>query len=56
MTKLLNGNEVAEVLHISRTQAYRLMRSQELKTVRFGRLVRVRSEDLAQFIQQHLEG
>ena len=50
---LLNGDDIANALKISRAQAYRLMRG-ELKTVRFGRLVRVRPEDLEQFIQEHL--
>ena len=54
MSNLLSGEEVAERLQISRTHAYRIMRGEELKTVRFGRIVRVREEDLEKFIAEHL--
>lgn len=50
---LLNGDDLAEVLNISRTQAYRLMRKGDIKSIRFGRLVRVHPKDLEQFILEH---
>jgi excisionase family DNA binding protein len=52
--RLLKANEVAEKLSISRSQAFTLMRSGDLPTVRFGRLVRVRPEDLETFITRNL--
>jgi excisionase family DNA binding protein len=53
--KLLKANEVAEVLRISKAQAYRLMRTGELKCVRFGpQTVRVRKDDLTEFIKENL--
>jgi excisionase family DNA binding protein len=53
-SQLLKANEVAERLNISRSQAFTLMRNGDLPTVRFGRLVRVRPEDLESFIVQNL--
>jgi excisionase family DNA binding protein len=54
--QLLKANEVAQRLNISRSQAFTLMRNGELPTVRFGRLCRVRPEDLEDFIIQNLSG
>ena len=54
--KLLKADDVARVLNVSRTQAYRLMRG-ELPVVRFGgATVRVRLADLERFISEHIEG
>lgn len=54
ISKLLNARQVAEILGVSRTQAYRLMES-ELPSVRFGqRTVRVRPEDLKRYIEDHI--
>lgn len=52
--RLLNGPQVAEILNISRASAYNLMKGGELTSVRFGRLVRVRPEDLEEFILSNL--
>ena len=51
---LLKGREVAEILSVSRALAYRLMANGEIPTVRFGRTVRVRPEDLEGFISNNL--
>lgn len=53
--KLLKPAQVAEILGISRTAAYRLM-GHELPAVRFGATVRVRAADLEKFIQENLTG
>lgn len=55
-TKLLRGKDIAEILNISRSQAFALMRDEKIPTVRFGRSVRVRPEDLEGFIQTNLTG
>ena len=55
-TKLLRGEEVAELLSISRSQAFHLMRVGTIPTVRFGRSVRVRPEDLEKFIHESVSG
>lgn len=54
--KLLKAEDVAKVLNVSRTQAYRLMR-ESLPVVRFGgATVRVRLSDLEAFIAAHITG
>lgn len=55
-TYLLKAKEVAERLNISRSQAFALMRDEKIPIVRFGRSVRVRPEDLEEFIQTNLTG
>lgn len=53
---LLKAAEVARLLNVSRTQAYRLMTT-ELPAVRFGgNTVRVRLVDLEKYIIQHAKG
>jgi predicted DNA-binding transcriptional regulator AlpA len=52
---LLKANDVARILGVSRTQAYRLMLT-ELPSVRFGgATVRVRPVDLEAYINKHLD-
>jgi excisionase family DNA binding protein len=50
---LLKAKEVAEKLNISRSQAFALMRNEQIPVVRFGRCVRVRPEDLEEFIRKN---
>jgi excisionase family DNA binding protein len=54
--QLLNADQVAERLNISRALAYRLMKSGEIPTVRFIGSVRVRESDLLAFIETHRLG
>lgn len=49
--KLLNAEEVAELLSVSRSFAYALMQTGQIPTIHLGRSVRVRPEDLEEFIQ-----
>jgi excisionase family DNA binding protein len=51
---LLKAKEVAERLNISRSQAFYLMRNGDIATVRFGKLTRVRPEDLEEFIDTNM--
>jgi excisionase family DNA binding protein len=53
LPKLLKIAEVAAVLQISKTHAYRLLQKGELQCVRFGQTVRVRNSDLETFIDEH---
>ena len=46
--------EVAEILNISKSMAYRLMQTQALPTVSIGKAKRVRPKDLETYIQQNL--
>lgn len=50
--KLLKGSEVAALLNISPSKVYTLMRKEEIPTVRIGRSVRVRQEDLDKYITE----
>lgn len=53
-TNLLTGEEIAKILNVSRAYAYQLMRQRMIPTVKIGRSVRVRQEDLEQFISTNL--
>lgn len=54
--KLLKAEDIARILNISRTAAYRLMRG-ELPAVKFGgATVRVRPADLEAYITAHTSG
>jgi excisionase family DNA binding protein len=53
-TNLLTGEEIAKILHVSRAYAYQLMRQRMIPTVKIGRSVRVRQEDLERFISTNL--
>ena len=51
---LLKVKDVATILNISRSFAYSLMQSGQLRIVRLGHSVRVRPEDLEQFISENV--
>lgn len=54
INSLLRGKEVAQALNVSKALAYNLMAKGEIPTVRLGRSVRVRPEDLEQFISERV--
>lgn len=54
INKLLKGNEVAKILNISKAFAYRLMAEGKIPTVKLGRSVRVRPENLQSFISESI--
>lgn len=54
--KLMRASEVAQYLNISRAFAYKLMQTGQLRTVQIGQSVRVRPEDLEQYIQKNVSG
>ena len=51
--KLLNANEVATKLNISRSKAYALMRDGSIEVVRFDRSIRVTEDALDRFINKN---
>ena len=53
--KLLRGEEVADQLRISKAFAYRLMANGAIQVVRIGRSVRVRPEELEEFIRKQTQ-
>ena len=52
-TRLLTGKDVAHLLKISSSQAYKLMRRGELPAVHIGKSIRVKPEDLDAFITRN---
>jgi excisionase family DNA binding protein len=50
--RLLKGKEVAAMLGVSASFAYLLMKRGDIPTVRIGTAVRVRLEDLEQYIRE----
>jgi excisionase family DNA binding protein len=52
--KLLRATEVAEILDISRSMAYRLIQTGEIRSVHIGMARRVRLEDLQGYIETNL--
>lgn len=50
--RLLKAKEVADILQVSRSMAYRMMQREEIPTVRVGSAVRVRGHDLEEFIKK----
>ena len=50
--QLLKSEEVSEILHVSRSFAYLLMKRGDIPTVHVGNAIRVRPEDLEQYIQE----
>jgi excisionase family DNA binding protein len=55
-TKLLKALDIAKVLNMSRSKAYQMMKVGSIPTVRIDRLVRVREQDLHDFIENHWFG
>lgn len=53
MRPLLNSADVARVLQVAESSAREIMRDPEMVTVRIGRRVRVREEDLQDYIMRH---
>ena len=51
--QLLKSNEVARILHVSRSLAYRLMKRGDIQAVHVGNAVRVRPEDLERYISDN---
>ncbi len=49
---LLNTKEVEEILHVSRTLLYTLLKRGDIPTVRIGRMIRIRRADLERYINE----
>ena len=50
----LTAREIADILKISKALAYRLIAQGQIPSIRFGRVTRVRREDLEIFIQNRV--
>jgi excisionase family DNA binding protein len=53
-SQVLKVQQLANALQISRALAYRLCLEGKIPSIRFGRTVRVRQEDLEKFIADNL--
>ena len=51
-TRLLKSGEVAEILQVSKAHAYVLMKRGVIPSIRIGKIVRVRLEDLERYINE----
>ncbi len=54
LDSLLKAADVAEILNISKSMAYRLMQTREITTVSIGNAKRVRPVDLYNYISTNL--
>ena len=53
--RLMTAGEVAEVLNLSRSKVYRMMRLKDIPTITIGKNVRVSFEDLQNYIIRNRE-
>ena len=53
--RLLKSEDVAQILNISKSMAYILMERGDIPTVHIYRAVRVRPQDLEQYIQSNVK-
>lgn len=51
---LLKASDVAKILNISRTFAYKLMRAGKIRTVKIEHALRIRRSDLDEYIEKNL--
>jgi excisionase family DNA binding protein len=54
--KLLRGDDIAQILNVSRSKVYMLIQSGEIASVHIGAAVRVRPSDLQKFISDRVSG
>ena len=53
MQELLRARDVAKILNISKSFAYKLMNTNEISTVQIGKSIRVRISDLKMFVENN---
>ena len=51
---LLRGEDVARILNVSRSTAFRLLRSGEINSVRIGRLLRTTQAEVDKYIETNM--
>ena len=52
--KMLNVNDVAEILQVSSSHAYSLIRRGDIPSIHIGRSIRVRPADLEEYIEANI--
>ena len=53
--KLMNVEEVAGILKLSKSAVYKMLKNEEIPCLRFGRAVRVRLVDLQSFLDAQVQ-
>jgi excisionase family DNA binding protein len=51
--RLLDLHEVAQILHLSRSMVYQLIKRRRIAAIRLGRAVRVHPRDLANYMRKN---
>jgi excisionase family DNA binding protein len=54
--RFFTGGQIAEILCVSRSHVYKLLREGKLPGIRLGRSVRIRQSDLIAFIEGNITG
>jgi len=54
-SSILTASEVADILRISKSKAYRMIQQGEIPAVHFDRTTRVRRQDLDEFVLGHMK-
>jgi excisionase family DNA binding protein len=52
--RLLKPIDIADILNVSRSFAYRLLQTGAIPVIRLGRACRVRPQDLAEYLEENL--
>lgn len=55
MQKILCPEEVAEILHLSRSTVYKLLRQQEIPAVQIQRQYRILESELEKWLLSHID-
>ena len=55
MEKLLKAADIAQVLNISKSQTFKLLSQGQISVVKLGKLVRVKENDLFDYIENNLK-
>jgi excisionase family DNA binding protein len=54
-SSILTASEIADILRISKSKAYRMIQQGEIPAVQFDRTTRVRRQDLDEFVMGHVK-
>ncbi len=52
-SNLMTARQIAEFLQVSRSKAYRMMELRQIPVIQIGKNLRVRLDDLEEFIRTH---
>ena len=55
MRKVLTVTEVCDILQVSRTTVYRIIKEKELKAIKVRKTVRVKESDLEEYLSTYKE-